>query len=96
MESTKSGLLEKRRAELKKLDERLDALKAESADADPELKIGFQEQLYELEEKQMQARQALEELEEADRQEVKKVGQALETALTDYATALDVAETRFD
>lgn len=83
-------------AELQELDERLAALKTKATDADPELKIGMQSQIYELDEKRGQAQDALEELSKAGSGEMPPVDHTAEEALTDLRTALEVAETRFE
>ncbi len=82
--------------ELRTLGERLAALKATAREADAELKIGIPSQLHELNEKHHHAQETIEELSRTEASKAAAAQQAVEEALTDLRTALDVAETRFE
>ncbi len=83
-------------AELQELDQRLTAFKDRAKDAHPELKIGIQSQIYELDEKRLHAHDAIEKLSKAEADELPLADQTAEEALTDLRTAIEVAETRFE
>ncbi|MBD3336243.1 MAG: hypothetical protein GF355_12070 [Candidatus Eisenbacteria bacterium] len=91
-----SGSLEQRRAELKRLTERLERFRGSAREADPEMKIGYGTQVHQLLKKRDAAQEKLEELEQAGGKDREELRRALDKALLDLKTALETAETRFE
>ena len=95
MEETKDAYRQKREAELKELNARLELLESKADKAKAELKIGFDEQIYELKEKRDNLKGKIDELKEASGEAWSDMTKGVEEAVTDLKTALDVAATRF-
>jgi hypothetical protein len=96
MEETKEAYVQKREAELKELNARLDLLESEAAKASGESKIGYGEQIFELQQKRRSLEQKLEKLRDARGESWKDLKDDIQGACLDLRTALDVAATRFE
>ena len=95
MEEGKEVYLQKRQAELKELEMRLEVLESTAEKADAEAKIGYGEQIYELKEKRDNLEADIAELKRADDKAWKDLRSKIDEATTDLRTAIDVASTRF-
>jgi hypothetical protein len=91
----RGAYLDRSEAELRGLEARLALLETESRHADPGSKIGYANQLEELQEKVRCAAEKIEALRETEREDWSALGHDVRTALVDLKTALDVACTRF-
>ena len=96
MEANKDIYRQKKESELKELIARLNRLESEADKAEAEAKIGYTEQIYELQEKRDHLREKIEALKETEGDAWKEMVEDIDEATTDFRTALDVALTRFE
>ena len=96
MEANKDIYRQKKESELKELIARLNRLESEADMAEAEAKIGYTEQIYELQEKRDHLREKIEALKKAEGDAWKEMVEDIDETATDFRTALDVALTRFE
>ena len=85
-----------REARFQDLEEKYAALREKAKKAPDELKIGFDEQVYELEQKRDAALAKMDQIRRSRGQAWQDLRDDLDQALLDLSTALDVAATRFE
>ena len=85
-----------REAQLEELEAKFAALQEKAKKASDELKIGFDEQVYEIEQKRNAVIDKMEQLRRSKDQSWQDIRDDLDQALLDLSTALDVAATRFE
>jgi hypothetical protein len=95
MDATKEAYKQKKESEFKELTARLGLLESKADKAEAEAKIGYTEQIYELQEKRDHLREKIDAIKEGDGDAWEDMVKGIEEAATDFRTAIDVALTRF-